>query len=91
MHYCDYKERSLRPQAVRMNSPNIVLLAINLLIPRDASLCKATIATSAATDHPTRSVTPSGQEPQIMALFGSLPLKGAKAFSFFLFPSTSAT
>lgn len=44
MHYCDYKERGLHPQAVRMNSFNITLLAIRLLIRRDASLCKGTNA-----------------------------------------------
>ena len=33
----------------------------------------------------------SGQEPQIIALFGNRPLRGAKIFIFFLFSSTSAT
>lgn len=49
---------------------------------------------SVTKDHLSQSTKPpifSGHEPQIIARFGSLPLRGAKIFIFFLFSSTSAT
>ena len=39
---------------------------------------------------PTKPPMFSGHEPQIIARFGNLPLRGAKIFIFFLFSSTSA-
>ena len=41
--------------------------------------------------YPTRSPMLSGQEPQIIARLGNLPLSGARTRSFFFFSSTSAT